>query len=109
MSDSPAKSGPRGLGDLIKADSQLSALARAASSRIDLADCVRRQLPADLAVAITTCNLRPNGTLVVTAASPAWVARLRFEADRILEGCRGDWPATARVRFRVGTIPQERL
>ncbi|MDP2322858.1 MAG: DciA family protein [Gammaproteobacteria bacterium] len=109
MSDSPTRSGPRGLGDLIRADSPLGALARAASSRLDLADCIRKQLPADLAAAITTCNLRPDGTLVVTVASPEWAARLRFEADGILTGCRGSWPAAARVRFRVGTVPQERL
>lgn len=103
MSNSPTRSGPQALGDLLKADSPLGALARAASSRLDLADCVRKQLPADLATAIVTCNLRPDGTLVVTAASPEWAARLRFEADRILSGCRADWPAAGRVRFRVGT------
>ena len=98
----PSRNGPRGLGELIAADSPLGALARAASSRLDLADCVRKQLPPALAAAIATCNLRPDGTLVVTAASPEWAARLRFEADGILAGCRQDWPAAARVRFRVG-------
>ena len=87
---------------MIAANSPLGALARAASSRLDLADCVRRQLPPALALAIATCNLRPDGTLVVTAVSPEWAARLRFEADGILAGCRKDWPAAARVRFRVG-------
>jgi hypothetical protein len=105
MSNSLTKSGPRALGDLLRADSQLGALARAASSRLELADCARRHLPDELAAAIVSCNLRPDGTLVVTAASPEWAARLRFEADGILSGCRGDWPAAARVRFRVGTDP----
>ena len=109
MSNSPTRSGPRALGELIKADTRLGALARAASSRLDLADCARKQLPEELAEAIVSCNLRPDGTLVVTAASPEWAARLRFEAEAILSGCRGDWPAAARVRFRVGTDPQERL
>lgn len=103
MSNSPTRSGPRALGDLIRADSRLGALARAASSRLDLADCARQQLPEQLADAIVSCNLRPDGTLVVTAASPEWAARLRFEADAILSGCRGNWPAAARVQFRVGT------
>ena len=106
MSNSPTRSGPRALGELIKADSGLGALARAASSRLDLADCVRKQVAEELAAAIVSCNLRPDGTLVVTATSPEWAARLRFEADGILSGCRGDWPAAARVRFRVGTDPQ---
>lgn len=82
--------------------SPLGALARAASSRLDLADCVRKQLPGELAAAVSACNLRPDGTLVVTAASPEWAARLRFEADGILAGCRPQWPGAARVQFRVG-------
>ncbi|MDH5254452.1 MAG: DUF721 domain-containing protein, partial [Gammaproteobacteria bacterium] len=101
MSDSSAK-GPRGLGELMALSSPLGDLAKAASSRVDLADCVRKQLPGELAAAVSACNLRPDGTLVVTAASPEWAARLRFEADGILAGCRPRWPEAARVRFRVG-------
>ena len=108
MSNFPTGRGPRALGELIRADGELGALARAASRRLDLADCVRRQVREELAAAIVSCNLRPVGTLVVTATSPEWAAHLRFEADGILAGCRGDWPAAARVRFRVGTDPQER-
>lgn len=100
---SGSRNGPRGLGELIAASSTLGALARAASSRLDLADCVRKQLPPALAAAVANCNLRPDGTLVVTAASSEWAARVRFEADAILAGCRKDWPAVARVQFRVGT------
>jgi hypothetical protein len=94
--------GPRGLGELIAANSPLGALARAASSRLELADRVRKELPPTLSAAITACNLRADGTLVVTAASPEWAARLRFEADGILAACRKDWPAVTRVRFRTG-------
>jgi len=103
MSNIPGSNGPRALGELLTADSQLGALARAASERLDLADCARRQLPGELAAAIVSCNLRPDGTLVVTAGSPEWASRLRFEADAILAGCRGNWPAAARVRVRVAT------
>jgi hypothetical protein len=103
--------GPRGLGELLAGragmegaeDSALGALARAARSRLALADAVRRHLPPDLAAAVANCNLRPDGTLMVTAASPEWAARLRFEADGILAACRPDWPAAERVRVRVGT------
>ena len=102
---SPSGNGPRGLGELIAANSPLGALARAASSRLELADCVRRQLPPAIAAAITTCNLRADGTLVVTVLSPEWAARLRFETSAILEGCRKDWPAASRVQCRTGTGP----
>jgi len=101
----PPGNGPRGLGDIIALNSPLQALAKAADSRLELADCVRRQVAGDLAAAVTSCNLRPDGTLVVTAASPEWAARLRFESDRILAGCRTEWPEAARVRLRVGTEP----
>ncbi len=102
---SAAKNGPRGLGELIAANSPLGALARAASSRMDLAACVRQQLSPTLAAAVSNCNLRPDGTLVVSATSSEWAARLRFEADGILTGCRKGWPAAARVVFRVGGGP----
>ncbi|MEO7387322.1 MAG: DciA family protein [Gammaproteobacteria bacterium] len=95
--------GPRGLGELLALDSPLGALAKAAGRRLELADAVRKQLPTELAAAVASCNLRPDGTLVVTAASPEWASRLRFEADGILAGCRPFWPAAARIRFRVGT------
>ena len=103
--------GPRALGDLLKpgpcgepaAASPLGALARAAASRLVLADEIRRNLPPELAGAVVSCNLRPDGTLVVTASSPDWAARLRFEADGMLAGCRAGWPAATRVRVRVGT------
>ncbi len=102
MSNSSGK-GPRGLGELMALSSPLGALAKAASSRLELADCVRQQLAGELATAVTACNLRPDGTLVITATRPEWAARLRFEADGILAACRPHWPEAARVRFRVGT------
>lgn len=99
--------GPRALADLLKAGTAppgpLGALARAAESRLVLADEIRRHLPPDLAGGVASCNLRADGTLVVTATSPDWAARLRFEAEGILASCRAGWPATTRVRVRVGT------
>ncbi|MEZ5566283.1 MAG: DciA family protein [Gammaproteobacteria bacterium] len=92
----------KGLGELLGADSALAQLARTAGRQVEVADCVRQQLSTDLAGAIAACNLRPDGTLVVTALSPEWAARLRFEADAILTGCRVNWPAAARVQIRVG-------
>ena len=102
---SPSGNGPRGLGELIAANNPLGALARAASSRLDLADCVRSLLPPTQAAAVTACNLRADGTLVVTVGSPEWAARLRFETSVILEGCRKSWPAATSVHVRTGTGP----
>jgi hypothetical protein len=105
--------GPRALGDLLKSGpagepapaNPLGALARAAESRLALTEEIRRQLPPDLAGGVDACNLRPDGTLVVTATSPDWAARLRFEAEGMLASCRAGWPAATRVRVRVGTGP----
>ena len=101
MSNS-SRNGPRGLAELIGAGGPLAGLAKAASSRLDLADCVRQQVPVALRTAITACNLRPDGTLVVTTAGADWASRLRFEADAILAGCQRTWPAATRVQLRVG-------
>jgi hypothetical protein len=59
----------------------------------DLGDIVRRardmdELPQDQAGSIRSANVRDNGELVVLAASPAWAARLRFEADRLMAAAR---------------------
>lgn len=102
----PSRSGPRGLGELLAAGGPLGTLAAAAGQRLELADCVRAGLPGDLAAGIESCNLRPDGTLVVTTASPEWAARLRFEGDAMLTACRSRWPAAARVRVRVATGEQ---
>lgn len=99
----PPNNRPRGLGELLQADSPLGDLARAASHRLVLTDTVRQLLPPALAAGIAGCNLRADGTLWITATSPVWAARLRFEGDGILSGCRTHWPATARVRFRTST------
>ena len=70
-------------------------------ARLDLADDLRKILPPDLQAALTGCNLRGDGTLVVTTDSPAWAARLRFESEALLRACRGRFPEAARVRVRV--------
>ncbi len=67
-----------GLGDIV----------RRARDMGDLAATLQRSLPQDEAASIRSANIRDNGELVVFAASPAWAARLRFEADQLMAAAR---------------------
>ena len=97
-----SKKAPKSLSELIGTPGgELAALAAQARARLDLADDLRKILPPDLRPALTGCNLRSDGTLVVTTDSPAWAARLRFESEGLLRACQGRFPETARVRVRV--------
>jgi predicted nucleic acid-binding Zn ribbon protein len=45
---------------------------------------LKKALEPALASHLKGVNLRPDGQLVVVAESPAWAARLRFEADKLM-------------------------
>lgn len=94
---------PRSLGSLFSEVQALGALAEAAGRHVDLAMQVRTVLGEPLGSHVSACNLRPDGTLVVTATSPERAARLRFETETILGACRRQFPAASRVKVRVGT------
>jgi hypothetical protein len=58
-------------------------------------------LTRELADALLGASLRDDGTLVITAASPAWASRLRFEGSGLLAACRQRYPVAKRVKVRV--------
>jgi hypothetical protein len=45
---------------------------------------LKKALEPELASHLKGVNLRPEGQLVLVAESPAWAARLRFEADKLM-------------------------
>ncbi|MEZ5562289.1 MAG: DciA family protein [Gammaproteobacteria bacterium] len=102
MSDT-SRNQPRSLGTLFGEVKALGALAQAAERHADLATQVRAVLGEPLGSYVSACNLRPDGTLIMTAASPEQAARLRFEAETVLKACRRQFPAASRVKVRVGT------
>jgi hypothetical protein len=102
MSDTSRKE-PRSLGALFTQVKALGALAEAAEQHIDLATQVRTALGKPLGQYVSACNLRPDGTLIVTATNSEWATRLRFEAETILSACRKAFPAASRIKVRVGT------
>lgn len=93
---------PKPLSELIfRPGSPVGELARRAAGTEDLAAALRSALGGGLAAELRSASLRDDGTLVVIAASPAWAARLRFEAPALLAKCREQHPAATRVRVRV--------
>jgi hypothetical protein len=101
---------PRALADLLKpaapaAGSALGRLVAAAGAREALLDYLRAGLGPELRPALTGCNLRADGTLVLTAISGAWTARLRFEGPALLARCQARHPEARVVRVRTGSTP----
>jgi hypothetical protein len=68
---------------------------------VDLSDTIAKALPPELSGEVQGTNLRENGVLVVLAASPAAAARLRFEAEKLLEAARSQRFAADSVSVRV--------
>jgi len=67
-----------GLGDII----------RHAKDMGELVHKLQQALPDDISASIRSANIRDNGELVILASSPAWAAKLRFEADRLMATAR---------------------
>ena len=60
------------------------------SSGVDgeLVSQLQKALPADIGQQVLAANIRDDGELVVLTGSPAWAAKLRFEADALLGAAR---------------------
>ncbi len=69
-------------------DGGLGDLVRHAREMGELADQLQQALPDDMKTSICAANIRDNGDLVILASSPAWAAKLRFEADRLMTTAR---------------------
>jgi hypothetical protein len=54
----------------------------------ELIQVLQQSLPAEAASGIVAANIRGDGELVVLAASSAWAAKLRFEADVMVAAAR---------------------
>ncbi|MDX1499545.1 MAG: DciA family protein [Woeseiaceae bacterium] len=80
-----------GLGDVV----------RRARGMGELTERLRRALGRELGTPIVAANVRDDGTLVVLVESPAWAARLRFEADALIAAAGRTKPPVARCEVRV--------
>jgi hypothetical protein len=94
---------PKRLDNLLNpaADGDLGKLVRRARDMGRLAQILRNALPKDAAAGVREANLRDDGVLVVLAPSSAWAAKLRFEADTMLEAVRATGAKATSCKVRV--------
>lgn len=69
-------------------DGGLGEIIRHARDMGEMVQTLQKALPDDAAQSIESANIRDNGELVVLASSPAWAARLRFEAGVLIDAAR---------------------
>lgn len=91
------------LGSLINPlnDGELADIVRRARDMGALVEALAQSLPPDEAGSLVAANLRDDGELVVICRSPAWAARLRYEADTLLEAARRHGAVANRLTVHV--------
>ena len=92
------------LGSLINPlnNGELADIVRRARDMGELAQALARALPPDEAASLVAANVRDDGELVVICRSPAWAARLRYEADTLLDAARRHGAVVNKLTIRVG-------
>ena len=80
-----------GLGDIV----------RHARDMGELVNRLQKSLPDEIGPHILAANIRDNGELVVLTSSPAWAAKLRFEAGALLDAARATGAAVETCTVRV--------
>lgn len=97
---------PRALADLLaRPASPLAALRERAAAAEDWLQLVRAWVTPELAAHVTSVVER-GPALTIYVSSAAWAARLRFEADALLERARGK--NTALTALSVKILPPQR-
>ena len=69
-------------------DGGLGDIVRHAKDMGELVHKLQQAFPDDISESISSANIREDGELVILASSPAWAAKLRFEADRLMDTAR---------------------
>jgi hypothetical protein len=95
---------PKSLGNLLNPNDhgELGDIVRHAREMGQLLGALQRALAPDEAASVLAANIRDGGELVVLAASPAWAARLRFQADILVAAARTAGARVASCTVRVG-------
>ncbi len=81
---------PKRLDNLLNANDggDLGRIIRRAREMGELVQVLQASLPAEAAPGIIAANIRGDGELIVLAASSAWAAKLRFQADLMIAAAR---------------------
>ena len=66
----------------------LGEIVRHARDMGELVSQLQKALPDEIGPQILAANIRDDGELIVLTSSPAWAAKLRFEADALLDAAR---------------------
>ena len=83
---------------------ELGDIVRRAKAMGELTEAITGALPDEFAGSVLAASLREGGELVVLAASPAWAAKLRFEADRMVAIARDSGADVQSCRVRVSRM-----
>ena len=84
-------------------DGQLGDIVRRARSMGELVSQLQAVLPDDMTGSIQAANIRDDGELVILASSSAWAAKLRFEADTLLDAARKTGTSVSSCKVRVSS------
>jgi hypothetical protein len=67
----------------------------------ELVGARQQALPEEFAQHVLAANVRDDGELVVLTSSPAWAAKLRFEADALMGAARQSSATVTACKVRV--------
>ena len=82
-------------------DGGLGDIVRHARDMGELVHTLQRALPEDMTTSICAANIRDDGELVVLASTPAWAAKLRFEANTLIKAARQSGANVTSCKVRV--------
>lgn len=71
----------------------------------ELTETLSKSLGEEFSGSIVAASLRDGGELVVVARSPAWAAKLRFEAEKLAAAARDAGETVQRCTVRVSHEP----
>jgi len=82
-------------------DGELGNIIRHAQDMGELIQILQEALPGESQGSICAANIRDNGELVILASSPAWAAKLRFDAECLMQAARNSGAAVSICKVRV--------
>ena len=82
-------------------DGGLGDIVRHARDMGKLVALLQSSIGADEARSVIAANIRDDGELVVLASSPAWAAKLRFEAEALMTAARQSGAEVTSCTVRV--------
>jgi hypothetical protein len=84
-------------------DGQLGDIVKRAQGMGELVQHLQRALPDDMKDSVRAANIREDGELVILASSSAWAAKLRFEAEALLDAARKSGASVSSCKIRVSS------